>query len=175
MIRNFGCIVASILVLLSTASVALAAERLIDNGDGTVTDRQTGLMWARSSSPGDLTWQDAETYCKMPAMDNLYLKYEDWRMPTIEELKTLYLKEATPRVTTCGLKIRVAPIFEISCAWIWSGDLPPTPQRSTEGKVRKVRSIMAYVFDLGRGFQYADRMVHKKNLRALPVRGPLDH
>ena len=162
------------LVAVFVFNITRAAEkRFVDNGDGTVTDTQTGLMWARSSSPGDLNWEDAETYSKNPAMDSLYLKYDDWRMPTIEELKTLYLKDSKGQETDCGLKVRIDPTFEVSCAWIWSSDFPETPQFSKRKKARKVRSVMAYVFDLGRGYNYADRMVHKKNLRALPVRGTM--
>jgi hypothetical protein len=145
-----------------------AEERFVDNGDGTVTDTQTELMWSKSSSPGDLTWQDAETYCKTPAIAGY--KYSDWRMPTIEELQSLYIKDHEGYETICGLKARVDPIFELTCTWIWSADLPPTPQYS---ETKKVRSVMAYVFDLGRGYKYADRMVHKKNLRAFPVRGTM--
>ena len=108
-----------VLVLACAAQFSQAAERFVDNGDGTVTDTQTGLMWAKTSSPGDITWHDAEVYCKNPAMDGLYLKYEDWRMPTIAELQTLYNKDAKGYKTDCGLKARVDPIFEIGCAWIW--------------------------------------------------------
>ena len=143
-----------------------AEKRFVDNEDGTVTDTQTGLMWAKSSSPGNISWQDAAFYCKSPAMDSLYLKYDDWRMPTIDEFKTLYIKDSKGHETDCGLKVRVDPIFELTCSWFWSSDLPPAPHSST-------RSVMAYVFDMGRGYKYADRMVHKKNLRALPVRGAM--
>ena len=155
------------LIAVFVFNITRAAEkRFVDNGDGTVTDTQTGLMWARSSSPGDLNWEDAEAYCKNPAMDSLYLKYDDWRMSTIEELKTLYIKDSRGYKADCGLKIRIDPVFEVSCAWIWSSDLPAPPHS-------RAKSVMAYVFDLGRGYNYADRMVHKKNLRALPVRGTM--
>jgi hypothetical protein len=157
------------LVVVFVFNITGAEERwFVDNGDGTVTDTQTGLMWSKTSSPGDLTWQDAEAYCKVPAIAEY--KYTDWRMPTIEELKTLYRKDSKGFETDCGRKARVDPIFELTCTWIWSADLPPTPQYS---ETKKVRSVMAYVFDMGRGYKYADRMVHKKNLRALPVRGTM--
>lgn len=146
-------------------------KRFVDNGDGTITDPQTGLMWAKNSSPGDLTWQDAETYCKTPPIAGY--KYTDWRMPTIEELKTLYRKDAEGYEADCGLKVRIDSIFEVTCAWLWSSDLPETPSFSKDGKERKSRSVMAYVFDLGRGYKYADRMVKKKSKRALPVRGTM--
>lgn len=157
----------TVLATILTCNLARTEEnRFVDNDDGTVTDSQTGLMWAQSSSPGDLNWEDAERYCKNPAMDSLYLKYDDWRMPTVEELQTLYLKDIKAYKVDCGLKIRIDSVFDISCAWIWSVELPPGPNET-------VRSVMAYVFDLGRGYKYADRMVHKRNMRALPVRGTL--
>ena len=54
----------------------------IDNGDGTVTDINTGLMWQQVPSSDDYSWADAVTYC-----DNLELSgYDDWRMPTLKEL-----------------------------------------------------------------------------------------
>jgi hypothetical protein len=158
-----------IIVVLSFVSsrTGRAEERFVDNEDGTVTDTQTGLMWAKSSSPGDVTWYDAEIYCHTPAMDSLYLKYDDWRMPTVEELRTLYSKDFEVWETDCGRKIRIDSVFEVSCDWIWSADLPASAQPD-------VRSVMAYVFDLGRGYHYADRMVHKKHMRALPVRGSIN-
>ncbi|MEE4112584.1 MAG: hypothetical protein V2I40_07185, partial [Desulfobacteraceae bacterium] len=35
--------------------------RLIDNGDGTVSDRLTGLMWTKNADPTDgvIDWEDA--------------------------------------------------------------------------------------------------------------------
>ncbi|MDP7492705.1 MAG: DUF1566 domain-containing protein [Candidatus Undinarchaeales archaeon] len=56
----------------------------IDNGDGTVTDLNTGLMWQKD--PGDkVTFDDALTIA-----DTLELAgHDDWRVPTIKELYTL--------------------------------------------------------------------------------------
>jgi hypothetical protein len=53
-----------------------------DNGDGTVTDNVTGLMWAQDQSTDSKGWVEAATYC-----ENLTLGgYSDWRMPSIKEL-----------------------------------------------------------------------------------------
>ncbi|MCI5151078.1 MAG: DUF1566 domain-containing protein, partial [Candidatus Electrothrix sp. MAN1_4] len=68
----------------------------IDHGDGTVTDTQTGLMWKRCSEglSGEncedgkvesYKWDDAVKRFKNVA----YAGFTDWRMPTIDELKTL--------------------------------------------------------------------------------------
>ncbi len=55
-----------------------------DNGDGTVSDLQTGLMWQQD--PGDkMSWYDAVAGA---ASFNL-AGYTDWRLPTIKELYSL--------------------------------------------------------------------------------------
>ncbi len=53
-----------------------------DNGDGTITDLNTGLMWQKSPVDEGISWQEAEDYC-----ENLELAdYDDWRIPTTKEL-----------------------------------------------------------------------------------------
>jgi len=50
-----------------------------------VTDNNTGLEWQRTISENTFTWQDAIDYC-----DELnYGGYEDWRLPTADELSTI--------------------------------------------------------------------------------------
>lgn len=52
------------------------------NGDGTVTDLNTGLMWEEIPTTEGFDWNDAKEYC-----ENLELGgYDDWRMPTAKEL-----------------------------------------------------------------------------------------
>jgi len=60
--------------------------RFIDNGDETVTDRKTGLMWAAKDNGEGITWQDAKSYCE----NYRGAGYKDWRMPTQDELASLY-------------------------------------------------------------------------------------
>ena len=56
----------------------------IDNGDGTVTDLNTGLMWQQDPGP-KVTYQEA-----MNRAQNLTLGgYDDWRLPSIKELYSL--------------------------------------------------------------------------------------
>lgn len=53
-----------------------------DNGDGTVTDNGTGLMWQQQDDGTKRSWSDALTYCEGLSHAN----YSDWRLPDIKEL-----------------------------------------------------------------------------------------
>ncbi|MGD9972819.1 MAG: DUF1566 domain-containing protein [Desulfatirhabdiaceae bacterium] len=68
----------------------------IDNGDGTVTDHITGLMWQEAESTA-LNWKNA-----LAASASLNLGgYTDWRTPTIKELATLAsLSRSSPAINT---------------------------------------------------------------------------
>ncbi len=63
--------------------------RFIDNGNGTVTDTRTGLMWAARDNGSNINWSDAKSYCKEYRGGG----YTDWRMPTQNELNTLFDRE----------------------------------------------------------------------------------
>lgn len=75
---------------------AIKIGQYIDNRDGTITDTGTDLMWKRCSEglsglnceEGKLEkykWVDAVQHSKN--VD--YAGYSDWRLPTVDELKTL--------------------------------------------------------------------------------------
>jgi len=56
----------------------------VENGDGTVTDTNTDLMWQQDGT-SQRTWEGALAYC-----ENLTLAgYNDWRLPNINELHSL--------------------------------------------------------------------------------------
>jgi Protein of unknown function (DUF1566) len=65
-----------------------------DNGDGTITDLVTGLMWAKSpdmDGDGDIDVDDKLTYRE--ALDGTFSYnlggHDDWHLPTIKELYSL--------------------------------------------------------------------------------------
>ncbi len=60
--------------------------RFTDNGDGTVTDNLTGLMWVQNAQKGGgVTWYNAIIAC-----DGYVLAgYDDWRLPNVRELHSL--------------------------------------------------------------------------------------
>lgn len=63
--------------------------RFVDNQDGTITDRQTNLMWIKNGWRLNFiaaeTWEDAVDKCNRFRHGN----YSDWRLPTIEEWHSL--------------------------------------------------------------------------------------
>lgn len=65
-----------------------------DNGDGTVTDNRTGLMWVRdpvaaSISAAD-TWENAINACESGIGNaGTYAGYTDWRLPNAKELVSI--------------------------------------------------------------------------------------
>jgi hypothetical protein len=80
-------------------------ERFVEHGDGTISDRMTGLMWERKCT-GDgcaathdarrkLAWREAASdwIQELNAEQGSgYGGYGDWRLPTIAELRSLTLE-----------------------------------------------------------------------------------
>ncbi len=56
-----------------------------DNGDGTVTDNVTGLMWQKQDDGNWRAWSDAGTYCSSLGAG----LHSDWRLPGIKELMSI--------------------------------------------------------------------------------------
>jgi hypothetical protein len=84
--------------------VAWPIPRFKDNGNGTVTDNLTGLIWLKDAncrntvgginkSDGYLTWAEALTWSNNLAIGACGLtdgsKAGDWRLPNITELESL--------------------------------------------------------------------------------------
>ena len=103
--NKFICILTSLAVALGLFADQVIStsitnewpdERYEVHGDGTVTDRVTGLMWMRcsigqdhndncSGSATEYNWQEALEF----AEDYSLGIYTDWRLPNIKELDSL--------------------------------------------------------------------------------------
>lgn len=81
------CLVRAALCALSLHIVSCSAGAsplYQDNGNKTITDTRTGLIWQQTEG-GQMDWHAAEAYCS-----GLFLGgYSDWRLPSVEELETL--------------------------------------------------------------------------------------
>ncbi len=60
----------------------------VDNQDGTITDRRTGLVWQKGGSLRSLLKRRAKRYVEMLNREK-FAGHSDWRFPTVEELVSL--------------------------------------------------------------------------------------
>lgn len=65
----------------------------VDNGDGTISDPNTGLMWEKLSDDGSIhdfndvfTWDDARAVKIASLNASNFAGYRDWRLPNVKEL-----------------------------------------------------------------------------------------
>ena len=75
-------------VQLVRGSVTYGINSFTDNGDGTVSDASTGLMWSQGDSVTGMTWQAALAWVQTKNAAN-YLGHNDWRLPNAKELHSL--------------------------------------------------------------------------------------
>lgn len=73
----------AVAIVLFSAVYVIAGD-FTDNGDGTVTDGNTGLMWQQGEA-GSVKWEDAISYCEGLSLAG----YTDWRLPNIKELESI--------------------------------------------------------------------------------------
>jgi hypothetical protein len=124
-------IITLVLLLLSSNAIAVPKEstdkRFSDHDDGTITDTKTGLMWMKKDSylhlEHWLNWHEVHDYIRQ-LNDEGFAQYNDWRLPTTDELKTLYEPDKlNSSQRGREMKIHIDPIFaKKGSGSIWSGD-----------------------------------------------------
>jgi len=91
-------------------------ELKIINSDKVVIDHAPGLMWHQSGSDVTLTFEEAKAWIKELNRNN-YAGYNDWRLPTVEEVLTL--AENSKK----NGDLYIDPLFSSDQRYIWTGDL----------------------------------------------------
>lgn len=81
-----------------------------DNGDGTITDQTTGLMWAQADSGEGMDWPSALAWAQLMNAEE-YLGHSDWRVPNIKELQGIVDYDRSPDTTGSPA---LSPIFASS-------------------------------------------------------------
>jgi len=117
---------------LPSSATAATTGRFVPDEKGTVSDRQTGLMWMRCSvgqswsgqtclgAPRLLDWWGATEQGKG------FLGYSDWRLPKLQELQTLvYYSTGTLMTIRPTIDLRAFP--NTSPGWYWSSTLSGKP------------------------------------------------
>ena len=72
-------------LLLSSFALTLNADFIRDEAQKVVNDTKTGLMWQDDTVRSNMNWADAISTCKDLTLGG----YSDWRLPNIEELKSI--------------------------------------------------------------------------------------
>lgn len=108
-------------------------NNFVDNGDGTISDLATGLMWMQVDSgnlkagkkkDGAMNWEEALEWS-----ENLsYAGYDDWRMPDAKELQSIVDYSRSPDTTGSAA---IDPLFsttaikdgnnETNYPYFWTG------------------------------------------------------
>ena len=125
---------------------AVASDRFVDHGDGTVTDTKTGLMWAAKDNGSHINWPNSLSHCQNFGGGG----HTDWRMPTLAELSSLY----DPGIKNKG-GYHVTELIDTTAATIWA---------------RETRGHEAARFNFTYGQVYWLRQSYSGSTRALPVR-----
>ncbi len=81
-----------------------------DNGDGTISDKATSLMWSKEDSKAAMNWEQALAYAQQMNSEN-YLGHSDWRVPNAKELQSLVDYTRSPLSTTSAA---IDPLFAVS-------------------------------------------------------------
>ena len=140
-------------------------ERFVDNGDGTVTDRKTHLVWMKDDSylmhKKFLIYSAAKKY--IDKMNNeAFAGYTDWRLPSREEAHSLYYREKEKSIQDkYEMALYIDPAFSPGCGYdTWTSN--------TRGK------ITAYVFSFASGTGGHKEVDDTLDTSARLVRGTMD-
>lgn len=80
-------------------------NNFVDNGDGTISDLATGLMWQKADDGNSRNWQESLAYAENLELAN----HNDWRLPNAKELQSIVDYTRSPQTTNSPA---INPIFE---------------------------------------------------------------
>lgn len=118
-------------VLYVRGNPAYGKNDFVDNGDGTVTDRATGLMWEQGDSGRGMDWKDALAYAEKLTLAG----HDDWRLPNAKELQSIVDYTRSPDTTRSAA---ISPVFKATpfvneggktdYAYYWTGTTHVNPR-----------------------------------------------
>ena len=95
-------------VLYVRGNTKYGINQFVDNGDETITDNATGLMWMKSDSGTGMNWQEALAWVQTKNAAN-YLGHSDWRLPNAKELQSIVDYTRSPATTNSAA---IDPVFK---------------------------------------------------------------
>ena len=141
-------------------TVRSADGRYIDNGDETITDTKTGLMWMKKDSYLEsghwINWFEAFDYIK-DLNERGYAGHYDWRLPIVKDLQTLYEADKVNSAQAGSeMTIHIDPVFAREGAGaLWSLE--------TNGSY----NAFGVVFNTGNRFNSSKKSRSRKAVRAV--------
>lgn len=95
---------------------AYGKNDFVDNGDGTITDHASGLMWTKSDSGKTMNWEEALFY----AEDLEKAGYDDWRFPNVKDLQSIVDYSRAPDARSASARgAAIDPIFDLTEEESW--------------------------------------------------------
>jgi len=82
-------------------NLAYTVNLFQNNGDGTISDLATGLMWQQTDNGLGIDWEHALAYAQTQNNAN-YLGHNDWRLPNTKELQSLVDYTRSPGATNAA-------------------------------------------------------------------------
>ncbi len=147
-IAIFILMVTCIAVKPSLAGEETSDGRFIAYDDGTVWDTLNDLLWAARDNGSNINWEDAKFYCENYSEAG----FDDWRMPTRDELKGLY-----DRLIFGNNGYHLTKLITLTGSFLWSS---------------YVQGSEAAIVGFGndRDMWFWESATHKSRIRVLPVR-----
>ncbi len=78
-----------------SGNTSYSVNDFVDNGDSTISDNATGLMWQQNDFQSN-DWQDAIDSCEASTTAN----HSDWRLPNVKELQSIVDYTRSPDTTS---------------------------------------------------------------------------
>ena len=98
-------------------NVALVEDEVptfVDNGDGTISDTRSNLMWKKDDSFKEfgygINWFEAQDYCEI-LNEKKFAGYDDWRLPSGEEAKSAF-SFTQSNTDKDGAETHISELFE---------------------------------------------------------------
>ena len=91
-------------VLYVRGNTKYGINQFVDNGDETITDNATGLMWMKNDNGKGVLWENALSYSE----GFKYAGYTDWRLPNAKELQSIVDYARSPATTNSAA---IDPVF----------------------------------------------------------------
>ncbi|MFA7116832.1 MAG: DUF1566 domain-containing protein [Bacteroidales bacterium] len=122
--------------LLCRGNSTYGINSFTDNGDSTITDSATNLMWMKYDSHTAMNWEDALVYAESFKCAG----YTDWRLPDVKQLQSIVDYTRNPEMTSSAA---IDPLFDCTSitneagekdyAYYWSNTTHQNWQTNTDG------------------------------------------